>query len=368
MSAAYRYLLCDLRTDRLIADLPLDGVTYERRISRPGPLQAKFSAASSQQIETARLVHQLAGRAALYVLRNNVAWWGGVLWNARPYQGPRGSVNLDLSGTTFDSYAHRRILRENKTYSQTDAGIIIPDLWRWLQSRPEGNIGVLAEDQPTGNLHDRTYLAADQSFIGKLIEDMGDLENGPEHTIDVSLDENGQRVKRLRVANRLGAETAQLVFHRTANGSGSITDWSSLADGTAGGTSFQTRGDAPNGNVGQQVDPALSQVVERTDLLEAGWPLLDHTEDRPGVTDAATLDGYANANAANLGGAPVTNSYTVTVGESGWNPNRIGEPVRIKLRDSWHVNTDVTVRPVGCRVTASQKGTHESIELIFGDE
>lgn len=366
--ASYRYLLCDLLTDNLLADLPLDGVSFERRISRPGPFQGKFSAATAAQVNTARLVHQFAGRSALYVLRNGVPWWGGVLWTARPQQGPRGGVSLDLAATTFDSYAHRRILRANKTYSQVDAGVIIPDLWRWLQADSRGDIGVIAEDQPTGNLHDRSYLAADQSFVGKLIEDLGDLENGPEHTIDVSMDENGVRVKRLRVAQRLGVETPQLVFHRTADGSGSITDWSSLADGTAGGTTFQVRGDAPNGNVGEQVDPALSAVVERADLLGAGWPLLDHTEDRPGVSEVTTLDGYANANATALGGAPVTNTYTVTVGNSGWNPNRIGDPVRIKLRDAWHTNTDVTVRPVGCRVSASQKGQAESIELLFGDD
>lgn len=366
--AAYRYLLCDLLTDRLLTELPLQGVKFDRRISRTGSLSGQFDASTPGLVDSAKLLQSYAGRAALWVLRDGVLWWGGIPWTLTATQPERGPVSVSVSAATFDSYAHRRVLRTDKTYTQVDSGVIIPDLWRWVQSDPRGDIGVVAEDQPTGHLHDRTYLAADQSYVGKLIEDLGDVTNGPEHTIDVYLDTDGSRVKRLRVGDTLGGTTPQVVFQRSAREGGSVLQWSAVADAVESGTTFQTRGDAPNGNVGQDVPPLLSTVVERTDLLTAGWPLLDVTEDRPGVIESATLDGYASALSVERGGAPMVSGYVVQVGSTSWNPNRIGEPVRLKLRDDWHTDSDVTVRPVGCSVEVAEKGAAETVTLLFGDD
>lgn len=365
---AYRYLLCDLLTDTPVAVLPLRGVSFERRISRTGSLSATLDASGPQSVAAAKLLQDYCGRSALWVLRDGVPWWGGIPWSAPATQGQRGPVSLQVSAATFDSYAHRRQLRTNKTYTQVDDGVIVADLWRWVQSDPAGDIGVVAEDQPTGVLRDRTYLASEQSYVGKLIEDLGDVIDGPEHTIDVFLDATGARVKQLRVGARLGGTTPQIVFQRSARASGSVLGWSAGADALAGGTAFQVRGDAPNGNVGEDVEPLLSQVVYRYDLLAQGYPLLDVTEDRPGVIEQATLDGYATALSVDQGGAIRTRGYQVQVGDTGWTPNRIGEPVRLKLRDDWHTDTDETVRPVGCQVTVAEKGQAETVTLMFGDE
>lgn len=365
---AYRYLLCDLLTDTPVANLPLKGVVFDRRISRTGTLSATLEASTRELVLTAKLLQAYCGRSALWVLRDGVPWWGGIPWGAPATQDERGPVKLSVSAATFDSYAHRRQLRTDKTYVQVDDGVIVPDLWRWLQSDPSGDIGVVAEDQPTGMLRDRTYLASEQAYIGKLIEDLGDVIDGPEHTIDVYVDESGNRVKRLRVGPRLGGTVPQIVFSRSARASGSVLGWTAGIDALTGGTTFQTRGDAPNGNVGEDVQPLLSDVAYRYDLLAQGYPLLDVTEDRPGVIETDTLNGYAQALAQELGGSVRTRGYTVQVGDTGWTPNRIGEPVRIKLRDDWHDNTDETVRPVGVSVQVAEKGQAEKVTLMFGDD
>jgi len=68
--------------------------------------------------------------------------------------------------------------------------------------------------------------------------------------------------------------------------------------------------------------------------------------------------------------APIPHSnYTVQVGDTGWNPNRVGEPVRLKLQDLWHTTTtDLTVRPVACKVTPAERGQPETVDLILGDD
>lgn len=365
---SYRYLLCDLLTDQPLAVLPLTGVSFDRRISRTGSLSASLAAARPADVAKARLLYQYAGRSALWVYRDDAIWWAGIPWTVTAGQDDRGPVELSVQAATFDSYAHRRRLLSDVTYTQVDQGVIIPDLWRTIQTDPRGDIGVVAEDQPTGTLRDRTYRGADQSFVGKLIEQLGDVIDGPEHTIDTYLD-NGQRVKRLRVADRLGRMTPRTVFQRTSQRGGRVLSWAYSGDATEGGTRFQTRGDAPNGNVGQEKQPLLSAPVEATALLDAGWPLLDVLEDYSGVKDTATLDGHAQALASERAGASPTSGYSVQVGNTGWSPNRVGDPVRIKISDNWHQSSDVTVRPVGCKVSAAEAGTPETVELLLsGDE
>lgn len=375
----YRYLLCDLLTDAPISSLPLTGVSFGRRISRTGSLTGTLSCPTPGLIDVGRLLYAYAGRAALWVYRDNALWWGGIPWTVTPQQGQRGPVQVSVSAATFDSYAHHRRLYADKTYAGVDQGVIIPDLWRTIQgdtlptgaSAPAGagDIGVVAEDQPTGVLRDRTILATDMAYVGKLIEDLGDVIDGPEHTIDVYLDSDGNRVKQLRVADLLGADGAgnltdpRFVFSRAAGGmGGNVLEWDRTADAVDGGTLFQTRGTS-NGT-----DPVpFSDPVTRADLLAEGWPLLDVTADHSDVTEQGTLDGHAQALAQEQGGAEHVSGYTVRVGDTGWSPNRLGELVRIKLRDDWH-DSDTTVRPVGVDVTPAERGRPETVKLILGDE
>lgn len=364
--SAYRYLLCDLLTDQPITDLPLSGVSFERRIGRVGALTANLTAPNAALVAKARLVHRYAGRSALWVYRGNQVWWGGVLWAAPATQAERGGVELSLSAATFDSYAHHRVLNSDLTYAGVDQGVIIPSLWRHLQSDARGDIGMVAEDQPTGTLRDRTYYGHEQSRYGELVENLGDVDGGAEHTVDTYLDENGERVKRLRLATRLGATTPTAVFQRAAKGGGRVLQWGHNADATDAGTAFQVRGASVESNVGAESTPLLSGVHYDTERLAAGWPLLDVTEDRSDVTELDTLTGYARALRDARGGQVNTRGYTVQVADTGWTPNRLGDPVRIRLRDLWHTTTtDDTVRPVGCKVTPSEKGAPESIELLI---
>jgi hypothetical protein len=80
------------------------------------------------------------------------------------------------------------------------------------------------------------------------------------------------------------------------------------------------------------------------------------------------LNGHAEALAAQFGGSMPTSGYSVQVGNTGWSPNRLGDRVRLKLTDAWHDSADLTVRPVGCKVTPAEKGVPEQVTLLLGDE
>lgn len=371
--AAYRYLLCDLLTDQPLAYLPLSGVKFDRRISRVGSLSGSMTATTPAVLNAARLVHAYTGRAALWVLRDGQPWWGGIPWTVQPKQGQRGGVQVEVSAATFDSYAHHRRLYTDRGYVATDQGVIIPDLWRTIQADPSGDIGMVAEDQPTGVLRDRTYKAADLARVGELIEQLGDVIEGAEHTIDVYANDTG-RVKRLRVAQQLGVipgRDPRIVFERATALGGGLLEWEQVRDAVDCGTAFLTRGNntTTEGNAGEYLPAPTSTLVERDDLLAAGWPRLDVTEDYSDVSEVSTLQGHADALAANRGGAEEVNAYTVRVADTGWNPNLLGEPVRLRIKDAWHDTlTDRTVRPVAVEVQPGERSQSEQVKLILGED
>lgn len=380
----YRYLLCDLLTDRIVTELPLSGVSFDRRLCRTGSLSGTLTAGNARAVETARLLYGYAGRSALWVYRDDALWWGGIPWTVTAGQDSRGAVQMQVQGATFDSYAHRRRLYQDVIYADIDQGWIIADLWRRIQADPSGNIGVktLTADASSGYIgaeatlwttgvrRDRTWLASDLNYVGKLIEDLGDVIDGPEHTIDVYADTDGIRHKDLRVASQLGSSEPRTVFQRAITGGGRVVDWTHVADAVDGGTAFETRGgpDPYYANAGEDQPPLMSRRVDRDDLLAAGWPRLDVTADYSDVTDIYTLWGYRDALAASNGGSLPTSDYNVQVGNSGWTPSRLGDAVRIKMADLWHDGTDVTVRPVGCEVTAPSNDAAESVHLLLSED
>ncbi|SDL14252.1 hypothetical protein SAMN05428985_11027 [Nocardioides sp. YR527] len=390
---SYRYVLCDLLTDQLLAVLPLTGVSFSRAISRTGSLSATLKAPAvgtsvngvvttpeknRQLINAAKLLHRYAGRSALWVYRDNAVWWGGIPWTVIPRQDQRGSVEVSVTGATFDSYAHRRTLHKNIDYVQWDQNQLVASLWQTLQGfdtggDQRGNIGVecgfFQDSIPKSTiLRDRTYRMADQPRFGKLIEDLGDVIDGPEHTIDTWVDDAGNRHKTLRVQTRIGVIDPRAVFQRVANGGGRVLEWSHTADAVDGGTTFWARGDAPEGNADTEVEPILSTRYYAHDLLDDGWPLLDVSADYQGVKEVGTLNQYAQALRSTQSGAMPSSDYVVAVGNTGWSPNRLGDNVRLKLTDAWHDNTDLTVRPVAVTVTASEKGVDEKVALTFDAE
>jgi hypothetical protein len=367
----YSYLLCDLLTDQKIARPALQGVSFERRIGYAGGLSAHLECPDAQTVALAKTIKAYCGRSSLYVFRNGALWWGGIVWTAPVKKDGRGGVGLDISAATFESYANHRTIRDDLSYAQVDQGVIVADLWRKMQATtwnglPSGDIGVIAVDQPTGIVRDREYLGTDGTPYGQRLTELADVSDGgpgPEWTIDVFANEAGTRSKRLRVGAPLGGDVVA-TFEGNA-----IESWSEVTDAVDGGTAFQARGSASGGDASAQQEPLVSSVHYADDLLARGWPLLDRTDDYADVGDADLLESYARGLAEREAGAGTTNSYTINVDRSSWQPNQIGMPIRLRQKDLWHTEMQSRiVRPVGYKVTAQERGQVEQVDLVFDEE
>ena len=116
-SVEYRYFITNIVTNQVIAEIPLTGVSYERGLKDAG----SFSGTLSLSVETDGLdVYNstLPGKNAIYVLRNGLCVWGGIIWT-RSYDVVAKTVTINAN--EFTSYfQHRKIWKTwNLTHSNT---------------------------------------------------------------------------------------------------------------------------------------------------------------------------------------------------------------------------------------------------------
>ncbi len=106
LAADYRYFVVDIISNELLAEIPFTGVSYSRSLREAG----EFSGSIAISEATANLSlyeNTLPGKTALYVVRNNICVWGGIIWT-RSYD--IVGKSLSVSGSEFSSYFYKRVL------------------------------------------------------------------------------------------------------------------------------------------------------------------------------------------------------------------------------------------------------------------
>jgi hypothetical protein len=110
--ADYRYYTVDLLTNNVIAEIPFTGVSYERALSKAGSFSGTIpmidATSSFNLYETT-----MPGKTALYVLRNGVCVWGGIIWS-RSYSPANKTLTID--GQEFISYLYHRAVWQTLYY------------------------------------------------------------------------------------------------------------------------------------------------------------------------------------------------------------------------------------------------------------
>ena len=117
--AVYRYITTDLLTGEVLAEIPMQNVSWGRALRRAGEFSGSIPAIPA----TAHLniyKSTLPGRTALYALRNDVCVWGGIIW-ARNYNAE--DRTLDVSASEFISYFYHRFAWKSLLDSSTGLGL-----------------------------------------------------------------------------------------------------------------------------------------------------------------------------------------------------------------------------------------------------
>jgi hypothetical protein len=122
LAPVYRYFTADLLTNEIISEIPFRGVNYERALRGAGV----FSGSIPVIAETRYLdlyESTMPGNTALYVVRDGICVWGGIIWT-RDYDIIERV--LTVSASEFTSYFyHRRVW---KTWNHSfEATAIVSD-------------------------------------------------------------------------------------------------------------------------------------------------------------------------------------------------------------------------------------------------
>lgn len=299
-------------------------------------------------------------RTALYVDRDGVLVWGGIIWT-RKYDSTK--LTVEFGGAEFWSYFSRRYITAGISHSDEDQLSICSSLLTVAQAAASGNIGVAVNPAGTTSpvLRDLVVYGYEFKEVADAITDFATLDDGFDFAIDVAYDTNGNPAKSWNPGyphrGRTVAQTGH-VFEYPGN----IIDYTWNEDGQAQSTSLYVVG------AGEGDDMAQSNV-QAPDMLQAGYPLVEGQIPVKDTTDPVVLASRAQAEAAALKAAvtiptidvradmdPVLGSYIV------------GDDVRLRITDPRFPNTlDTFMRITAFTVTPAEPGanTAEAVALTL---
>jgi hypothetical protein len=368
----YRAIFCDLRTDTVFDILPLQDVTLDDYIGKPGSLTGTIPIPDPAIAERVSRIEE--GRTSVYLERGGDLWWGGIVWTSTLASTDRGIVTLEIQAATFDSYANRRIIRTGLSWPGTGSGTdqleIARLLWQALQGQlPEtadlagGDIGVTYGTESSAFLRNPVYVDGDETTYYDALSQLAALNDGFEHRIAVYRDPvTSGRVRRLSLGCPIiTTGSTDLVLDMP----GSILAYAFPRDATRGGTTAVARGASDNTDSSADSRPTLSDEQVADDLIAAGWPRVDLTADYNDVTDTPTLNSLAQSLLRQSEGAVVIPEITIRLDDL-VPPQLLGRTARIRITDVWYGDGfDVRYRIIGAKVTPPQRGRPDTADLYL---
>ncbi|MFP3968590.1 hypothetical protein SMC26_40270 [Actinomadura fulvescens] len=382
-------MFADLMTDQTITELALTGVTFDRRIIQPGSLRATIPVPNATVAAEVRKVfpHERywpptagPGRVICHVYRGAQIWGTYLIWTATPAGDERGNVSVEIQGATLESYLdHRQIWTDVPPFVQVDQTAIAQQLIAHMQAGGgAASIGLVPLDTPSGVRRDRTYKASEAATYGQRLAELANVVDGFEYMIRTFVDPaTGKRARQFVTAARLGQSDTDHVFTRPGN----VVSWSYPSDAAAAATRWRARGDTKQDDLTADSEPLLGSIHTAADLIAAGWPYLDHTEDYQGVTQVATLDDYARWWRDTRSGVIRIPQARVRLDEApSFTPDRLGDFARLTIVDVWFPldrSEGAYSRPtfsrhwrvVGIEVTpVSREDSQELATLIFAEQ
>ncbi|MFD0562915.1 hypothetical protein ACFQ2M_13415 [Kitasatospora saccharophila] len=305
-------------------------------------------------------------RTVLYIDRDGVIVWAGIVWTRRPLERGGQIYGAQLQAAELPSYwQHRHV----NVLLSTDPTVLTANgantayvpagqrmyadqawiVWSLLQYAAAdisgaGSIGVDTNllTAPTGITRTRTYDPAERPVIYDLIAQLAEVDNGFDWGIETGWNGDGSRYRRWQVYYPRRGRPASLTGFTFQHGPGGnilAPDW------PEDGTLLATRAIALGS--GQGIGVVVGQA-EATDMLAAGWPLLETVAKYSGVSEYNTIQSHAAADLAAHSNAttaptfsvladadPVLGSYTVgdsarfIVDPNPYYPNGLDDELRI---------------------------------------
>ncbi|MFI9387779.1 hypothetical protein [Kutzneria sp. NPDC052558] len=361
--AVHTYLVADLVTNRILAEVPLTTVRYGKKLGGTGQLSATLNLGDPRvQAEDPADLTTPAKRV-VYVLRDDEPVWGGLVWTRR-YDSANQRISLGC-GDFWSYYDHRKVLPRldpskygDPAYvahvdpvdlEEMDQNEIARQLIAVAARHDGGDIGVIPDATNSGIITSRAYFGYQNVSVGDALRKLSQVAGGPDMYFDVGpLDAAGRPSRRLRLGDPgLGQQGSPHVWEFGGN----MVGYTWPSDGTRMATRVFADGS------GFDLDLRMA-VAEDVGRYAQGWALLEAEHGYSTVSDPAELRAHAVADqqAARL---PVATPTLVVRGDR---PPSIagvgvGDDARVIIKDLFHAKgIDTRMRIVAIDVGVGDNG------------
>lgn len=365
----YLYVSSTLFSDIPVADLPLINVQYSWARNKPGNFSAELPVPVFARVSD-YLNSTVPGKHAIYVFRDGMPVWGGIIWK-RTLSSDSRMINIE--GDTFDSYLYHRILDQDLAFildpyvdppiPGTDQIEMFRILWahmsgRWdeiegimtglpVPFRQNADIGVVLNPQPNHTtLRGRYFSKWDFRTYGEHLETLAALRDGFEWCSIVTEKAIGSPTtsgveRRIEFGfPRLGRPFSQTGFIWEYPANMLSYTWGNDADKAATAAYVVGAGEG---------DMKAYTVQYNTEKLNEGWPLLDVSYAHSTVYDLNVLISHAAKYLRAY--EPPISTFDMTIhpdmpptfGPPGSEQYFIGDEIGIKIDDE--IFNEAGVRP-----------------------
>ncbi|MFG3290494.1 hypothetical protein ACGF3G_17025 [Streptomyces sp. NPDC048179] len=359
----YTYYTADLATGAITDELPLYDATFSTQLNEAGEFRARLPLGDPRV--TVHRPRELTepGRAALYVERDGVLVWGGVIWTAKYTSADR---HLEIGAAGFLSYFdHRRVLPADFDPDTTDwATVHVPftdrdqsDIARALvataQAHEGGDIQVRPESTAaSGITRTLDYPGSGLKSVGEALRELASLEDGPDFLFDVAYGADGRPVRRLRVGTpHLGQQGTPHVWEYGAG----LTGYTWPVDGASTASRVFA--------LGEQSE--TGQLVAVAEDRTTGRPLTETEVSYVNLTDANLLRSQARSALAAVSAPVVLPELTVRADlEPVLGSYQVGDDATVVIKDVFFPEgTHFDVRITGIEVTPGNDAGEEQVQL-----
>lgn len=369
----YNYTIHDLKTNAQICDIPLRGVSYGKKLNDSGTLSATFTVenrAGSRRAVKDPYDATMPCRRCVYVWRDEVPQWGGIIWTRR-YDSRTRQVQIGC-GDWWSYYDHRKLLpvlslpvdptfevaEMTLAAGSVDQNALARQLITWTNAHTGGDLGIVLDTSTSGTAADYTYRGYELRDVGAALRELANVLDGQDMVFDVarSLDAQG-RPKRLFLQGdpHLGQQGSPWVWELGGN----LVGYTWPSDGSR----FATRTFA--GGEGSVEGTPIAVSEDTTDY--AAWPLMETEHAYTTVSDPDRLQQHADADqlAARrpvvLARLEVRGDLDPIVGAWG-----MGDDARVVIVDDFHTTgLDAGMRIVAADITAPDDNSDEKVVLTM---
>jgi len=352
MATQYRYLLADVLTNQILAELSLTNVNFTQQLNTAGTFTGELLLTGVNTAKLNVLNSTIPAKCAIYVDRSGVLVWGGIIWNR---EWDTGNQRLKITAREFESYFERRRIASTLVFTNQDQLTIAENLINAAQSVPYGNINVLIPSTTSGVIiGSQIYYNYELKTYFNALLDLAKNNNGFDFNIKVAYDGGRNPTKTLqlgypRLGNTYSSSSATVpVFQIPA---GNIVQYNYKEDGTKAANSVYATG------AGSNEGKLIANSVDTTKTL-SGWPLLEDSSNYSNITDSTLLGGLASGQVLATSYPPQTLQIVAPPYlDPVFGTYKLGDQARVILKDDFYPSTfDGNYRIVGLNVSPGENG------------